>query len=166
MNLGGLKRRRQPERHASQQPERQIEGQNAVVETDRPERRQVARDPRNQQVLAQECQGQADDSPKQTQQHALRKKLPEDAALARAQGAPDGHLFVARGGARKQQVGDVHAGDQQHKADRAQEDEQRTPGAARHSFVPLRHHHAPLFAELTHERRRSSPAVPSAHRWR
>ena len=61
--------------------------------------------------------------PIEREQHAFGEQLADDAAAAGADGGADGDLARAAGGARQQQVGDVGAGDQQHAADRAQQDE-------------------------------------------
>ena len=59
------------------------------------------------------------------QQHALGEQLPDQPSRRRADGTANGDLVIARGRARQQQVGDVHARDQQHQADRAGQHEQR-----------------------------------------
>ena len=59
------------------------------------------------------------------EQQALGEQLPEHAPAARADGEADGDLLLPRRGARRQQAGEVGAGDQQHQSDHAHQDPQR-----------------------------------------
>ena len=67
------------------------------------------------------------------------RQLPDHAALARAHGGANGHLSAARRGAGQQQIGDVGAGDQEHKADRAQQHQESGPHVP-HDFLRQRPH--------------------------
>ena len=55
----------------------------------------------------------------QGEQDAFGKQLNEDGPWSRAQRAAHGELFLPRHAAGQQQVGDVYAGDQEHKSDSA-----------------------------------------------
>ena len=72
-------------------------------------------------------QSQADEPAQQSQQRAFREKLADDPRPPGAHGQPHRHLFLTGGGAGEQQVGDVDAGDEEQKAHRAQEEQQRKP---------------------------------------
>ena len=57
---------------------------------------------------------------------------PHDASAAGAEHDADRELLLARLGPREQQVRDVRARDEQHRADRQQQHEQRRPDVAEH----------------------------------
>jgi hypothetical protein len=57
--------------------------------------------------------------------------LPDEPPAARAERGAHGQLALARAGAHQQQVGDVGARDEQHEADRAEQDDEVGLGAAR-----------------------------------
>ena len=65
------------------------------------------------------------------QQQALGKQLPDYAASACSDGRPDRHFVLAAGGPGQEQIRDVRASNQQHKAYRAQQDQQ---GRARFAY--------------------------------
>ena len=83
-----------------------------------------------QRANAERAEAEAEHAAGQRQHHALGQQLPNDAAAAGADRRADRDLALAARGAHEQQVRDVGAGDQQHKADRAQQDEQRRPDVA------------------------------------
>ena len=68
------------------------------------------------------------------QQHALRQELADDARAARAERQPHLDLTLPADGAFEQQVGDVHAGDEQHERDGTQQQQERGPQIARPSI--------------------------------
>ena len=80
---------------------------------------------------APEGERQADGAARRGEQQALDQELAHDPPRARAEAGAHGDLTPAGGGSRQQQVGDVGAGDQQHGADGAQDEEQRRPHLAR-----------------------------------
>ena len=63
--------------------------------------------------------------------HAFGEELPRQAQACRAQRAPDRHFVPARSRPDQLQVGDIGTGDQQHQADRCQQDHQRRPRISR-----------------------------------
>ena len=58
------------------------------------------------------------------------QQLADQASASRAQRTAHAHLAAARGGTREQQVGQVHAGDQQDKSDGGGKGQQRRADAA------------------------------------
>ncbi len=57
-----------------------------------------------------------------SQQHALRQQLADDAAATCAQGCANGELLLAGDGTRQQEIGDIGTGDQQKAAHGSQQD--------------------------------------------
>ena len=78
------------------------------------------------------------------QHRAFGQTLAHQAAPARAQRHAHGQFPLARNRARQQQAGDVRAGNQQHQADRAQQQPQRGPDIADIRTKRLRHEAAAL----------------------
>ena len=76
----------------------------------------------------------------QAEDHALGEQLADQAAATGAERGPHGDLALARRRAREQQVRDVHARDQQHEADGAEQQPERASQVADHRFVQR---HAP-----------------------
>src|SRR6267142_3962609 len=64
------------------------------------------------------------------QDSALRQQLLDQAAPPRSERSAQCVLFAARLGTELQEVGNVHAGDQQNKGDRAKKRVERLPGKA------------------------------------
>ena len=64
------------------------------------------------------------------QQQALGQHLPDQPSARGPERKPHGDLRVTRGGAGKEQVGDVDAGDEQEQADGSEQNEKRGPGIA------------------------------------
>ena len=89
---------------------------------------------RDDQIRAPEREHHARDAAEAGQQHALGQKLADDARAARAERQPHLDLTLPADGAFEQQVGDVHAGDQQHERDGAQQEQQRRAADCRPSI--------------------------------
>jgi hypothetical protein len=62
------------------------------------------------------------------EQEALGEDLADQPPARGADRRPDGHLALPRRGLREEHVRDVRAGDEQHEADRAEQDEERRAG--------------------------------------
>jgi hypothetical protein len=58
----------------------------------------------------------------QSQQNAFREQLPDQTCACCAQRCSDGHFAFADGGAYEQNIGDIHARQQQHQRRQAQEE--------------------------------------------
>ena len=71
------------------------------------------------------------------QQDAFGHQLPDQAAARRSDGHAHGEFTLAGGCARQHQVGEIGAGDSQHKAGDGQEQQQRLPVLAAHQETPL-----------------------------
>ena len=76
--------------------------------------------------------GEADDG-------TLDQQLPRDAGSRRAEGGANAHLGLPPGRPGEQQVGDVRAGDEQHEADRRQQNERRIPHLRHDDFMEAPH---------------------------
>ena len=95
------------------------------------------------------------------EQHALHEELPQEPAPARAERGPDGQLALTVGGAREQQVHDVHPRDEQDEAHRAEEEEQGGPHVLHDEGVEG-HEEEPAVAVL--DRVQGGQARRDAHR--
>jgi hypothetical protein len=79
-----------------------------------------------QQALTQdERRHETGDAAERRQAQAFGEQLAHQASAAGAEGEPYGHLAVARGSARQQQVAKIGAGDQEHEGSGAKQHEQR-----------------------------------------
>ena len=77
----------------------------------------------HQDLIGPTRQQQAARPAYQRKQEALRQELPHQAEPSRAEGEADGDLAAARGTARQQHVGQIEAGNQQHGAGNADQQE-------------------------------------------
>ena len=99
------------------------ERENRSVDAEHVEPRDVAGIDRPYDIETRQRDQQADRPAHQAEQHALEKQLSHQALPRRAERGADRHFFLAAGGTRQQQVGDIRAGDQQHERDRSEEHE-------------------------------------------
>ncbi len=124
---GGAERRGQAEQQAGAHRHDEGEGEYGVVEPDPldHDRRDVVGDRGDQQPHPPERQTDAQGAAGQTQDHALGEQLAEHPAASSAQRGPHRHLATPALGPGEEQAGHVGAGDEQHEADRAHQDEDR-----------------------------------------
>ena len=111
---GGLERRRETEGHAGDERERDREDQDAVVEAQIDDHRQIERAERANAPPREKAAGGASGC---GQQQALGQQMTNELSARRAHGQPNGHFLRARGAAHEQQRRQVAARDRQHKAD-------------------------------------------------
>ena len=93
------------------------------------------------------CQKKAEGSPAERQHHALAGQLPSDPPAARAECGPQGKLAAPRGGAGKQQIGDVRAADEQQHA-RGRQQQPEPLARAPEEILDQRRDHHPVPARL------------------
>ena len=109
--------------------------QHAQIDIDFVNARNFFRNERNQQRRAPDRDEKSDQASDGRQEHALGKKLSDYSAAAGAQCAANGHLFPTRRGPGQQQVGDIRAGNQQHKYDGRQQHQQQSLDIPDHLFL-------------------------------
>ena len=124
---GGAAQRGKPEQNAAQHGNGEIEGQDCAADVGlfmcgTPAGRDGA-----QKLHASECHREARHPARRSQQHAFGEQLTQHAAAARAQGDAHRDLFLPCDGAGQQQIGNVHAHDQQNQPDRSREYQQGRP---------------------------------------
>ena len=124
-----LERRRDAKHDPGEERQREREQQHARVdrEVERERQRALRRRRRLERPDDDPRQRNAGDAADRRQQHAFGQQLPDEAPAARADGQPHRELAPPRRGPRQQQVRDVRAGDQQHGADDAAEQQRDRP---------------------------------------
>ena len=122
-----LQGRQQAAQGAGQQRRQHREDQDAAIDVDGVEPRDLHRADADQRVDAPERDHGAGRAAGRGQRQAFNQQLAHDADPARAERGADRHLAAARGAARQQQVGDVGARDQQHGRHRAEQRDQGGP---------------------------------------
>ena len=127
---GGEERGNEAEEERGQERHTGGEGGDARVEADLGEARKVRRAVGAQQIDTPEGDPDGGRAGEGREQQVLGEELAEDPAAAGADGGSDGELALAGAVAGEEEVGDVHAGDQDDEADRAEEDPQHRPDAA------------------------------------
>jgi hypothetical protein len=130
--------RNQSEQDSGDERNEKREEQDAAVDADVVQSRNIGRAENAHRPNGRECDEDSRRAARQAEQHALGQQLPEDARAARADCRADRDFFLASRRARQQQVRDVRAGDQQHKPDRAQQNIERQPYVA-HDLFEQRH---------------------------
>ena len=144
-----VRERREPEQHARREAGRDGEQQHSAV--DAGVARERNRDDTGGGDRDQRGVGEQHSEPRaeQRQEHSLRRERAREARQIRAERAADSDLALPRFGAREQQVGDVHARDQQQEGDRAEQHPERGPHLA-HDFVtqPVRTRPVPVRIEM------------------
>jgi hypothetical protein len=126
----GAPRRQGAEEHARRQRQANAEGHHPRIDAHLAAARQRRRQQHADQIHRPERQQQADGAAGGGQQQALREQMAEEVRALCAQGSPHRQLALSRCGADEQQIGDVHAHDQQQQADGAEQDQQRRPYAS------------------------------------
>ena len=104
--------------------------QDAPVERHGVEARQLRRADREQRAETQRPDGDSDDRARGRQHHRLREELANQPAPSRAERRAHGHLARPRRAAREQQVGDVHAREEEQQPGRRHDDDQDRPQVA------------------------------------
>src|SRR5580698_1855432 len=87
--------------------------------------------------------GKTSNSAKQEEQQTLGQKLADEAHPWRSQSLANRDLASSRTGARKQEIGDVDATDQEDQAYRAEQQNERLTNAADHAFAERTQAHGP-----------------------
>ena len=119
--------RREAERHAGEQADERGEREHARVGSNVAGAREIFRQQCDDSRGAPEREQQPGRAPEQREHDALGQQLSHDPPSPRAQGRADADFPLPRRGASEQQIGDVHASDEQHAARRAEQDQQRRP---------------------------------------
>ena len=123
----GLQRRRHAEeqrgRHRHADREQQHVPVHRHIQEDRP---RLGRDLADEEAAAPRRQQDAARRARAGQHHAFREQLPHQAPARRAKRDAQAQLVPPRGGARKEEVRDVGAGDHQHQRNDGHDDDQRT----------------------------------------
>ena len=83
--------------------------------------RNIFRDERNQKIGPPDSENQSAEAADGGEEDAFREQLPNDPAAARAESGAERDLLLPDGGAGEKEVGDIRARDQEHAADRAEE---------------------------------------------
>ena len=99
------------------------ERENRSIDAEHVESRDIAGIYRPDDIEARQGNQQADRAAHHAEQHAVEEQLSDEAMPGRTERGADRQFFLAAGGAREQQVGDIRAGDQQHERDRSEEHE-------------------------------------------
>src|SRR5262249_43486828 len=147
-----LPRRDEAEEDAGQQRYQQCERKNGLIDASGPQLilkllvsvvtlRQQARQSLQPPLSQQQTGGSA----QRGEEQALYQQLSQQSPAVRAERQANRHLFAPRAGARQQQIGDVCAADEQHAADRAEQDEQRLSNPAQPPFEGRRDVYGDVF---------------------
>ena len=137
-------RRREPEQDRREQREDDGKEHDGAIDFGFGEERQRRSGERDEDASCDRRQQQPKPAAERRQQHALGDELPHETPAAGAERAPNRHLPRATGGAAELKVRDVHADDQEHGADRREEDEKRRPRVERERVVQALEPHAHL----------------------
>jgi hypothetical protein len=113
------------EDRGGQDGERERERRDHTIELNLAKPWQRGRPERHEQAHAAPRQRQTDDGPGNREQQALGQEIARDAEAAGAKGPADGDLAAARFRSHQEEVGDVRARDEQHEADRREQDPER-----------------------------------------
>src|SRR5262249_20363513 len=147
-----LPRRDEAEEDAGQQRYQECERKNGLIDASGPQLilklvvsvvtlRQQARQSLQPPLSQQQTGGSA----QRGEEQALYQQLSQQSPAVRAERQANRHLFAPRAGARQQQIGDVCAADEQHAADRAEQDEQRLSNPAQPPFEGRRDVYGDVF---------------------
>ncbi len=132
VGLRDQQRRRQTEGDARQERHRGRERQHAQVELGLGHTRQGLGAERDDQIRAPVGEHHPEHAAHARQQHALGQQLADDARGACAERQPHLDLTLPADGALEQQVGHVHAGDQEHECDGAEQQQECGPQITDH----------------------------------
>ena len=139
---GGGDAEEQPREHRDPQ----CEQQHGAVDLNRLDPEQVHRHCRDEPTNGAKRDGQAHHCADHRQQHAFGEQLPNQVRPCGPHRRPHRHFTRPRCSPGQQQVGDVGARDEQHEADRADQDQQRRLDAARRHLVHRAGRDGPLAA--------------------
>ncbi len=151
---GGKERRYQAEQQTGAERQEQREADDRQIERHliQARHRDAVRDQDEQSAMERDGQGEAGQSSRRTEQQAFRQHHPQQPpALGPKRGA-QAQLALASRAPRKQEIGHVDAGDQQHQAHRAGEDQQRRADLLHGQLVNRHHAHRPGGVALRHFR--------------
>ena len=125
-----LKGRHQAEQDSGPEGDRGGERQNVPIDLGPADRGQIGRQHGRECVDAPGSDEDPEYAAAHCKQQALGEQLPNHSRTACPEGQSNGDLPPAAGPARKQQVRDVRAGDEEHEADRGQQHQQRRADVA------------------------------------
>ncbi len=125
-----VQRRREAEHGAGREADHERERQDAEVQRDVRGARQAVRIGDEESTNAGDGNTEAERGTKQRQHAAFDEKLPQQLDSSRTERRADCELLLTRLGARKQEVGQIRARNQQHEDDGALQHEHRRPRAA------------------------------------
>ena len=120
-------RRRKTEQQAGQNRDREREREHGSVERDRLEPWNVSRIDRPHDLEGGLRDQQTGGATEQPQEQALRQELADEPLPARAKRRAYGDFLLTAGRPREQQVGDVHAGNEQHERHESQQHQHGQP---------------------------------------
>ncbi len=125
---------------AGRDGDRRREGEGGAVHGDLAQAGKGAGPVGHEERHAAPRQQDPDEAAGRTEQHRLREEARGDPPRSGAHGGAHGQLLLARLGAHEEEVGDVGARDEEHEADRAQDDPQRraTSSPTRRSWTARR----------------------------
>src|SRR5205085_1920031 len=132
---GNFEGRRQTEESSGHHRDYKCECQYVTIECYAGCTRQGLRKQRQSCMSSPLRQQQSEQAAAHGKQHALGKKLADNPALGRTQGKANSKFAAARSGSRQQEIGDVHAGDQENEPDSAKQHQQHRLAAANHLFL-------------------------------
>ena len=125
-----LKGRHQAEQDAGSEGDRGGERQNVPIDLGPSDRGQIGRQHGRERVEAPGADEEPEYAAAHRKQQTLGEQLSNHSRTACTEGQSNGDLPPAAGPARKQQVRDVGAGDEEHEADRGQQHQQRRADVA------------------------------------
>ena len=130
-----MQSRREAEDHSGCDRRQQREKQDGPVDRHFVEPRQAVRHELQEGPLRGEEDNQPGDSAEQRQEQALRQQLPDQPRSPGSQRLANGDLGLPSAGARQEEVGDVHAADQEDQPDGAEQQNQRLADVAHDRFL-------------------------------
>jgi hypothetical protein len=129
--------RHQPEHQAGSKRDQHGECDNGKIERDLVQSRHwnPIGDERQQAAMERERQREPGDAAGRCEQHAFREHLPNQPATLCTEGGTQAQLTLPHRASCQKQIGDIHAGDQQHEADRAGQQEHGRANVVHHLLV-------------------------------
>src|SRR6185369_17085725 len=124
VGLGALQRRGDAEDEPGQHRNPKRKAENSLADCDSRHSRQVFRRKSHQEIDGPSREQQAERAAHKRKQQALDEQLPKKPRAARSHRRANREFLFSGGGSREQQVGYVRARDQQHNADRRQQQQQ------------------------------------------
>lgn len=136
------------EDHARRESNGKRENDDARVDHHRIGARQRRSDELHEHWHRERSEHQPCGSSHKREQHAFRKHVTNDAAVAGAERDPDGDVATAAQPAREQEARDVDARDEQHAGDRDKQHQQDCADPLDHDVLRPRHEHRRLVVRL------------------